>query len=214
MVSPQPPMTPDPAMGAGVSPPQGLTATQQGMPPQAGPPPPSTVPMDPMMAGMGMAPPPQPPPKKPPTMIPSDIGRLLAEAMNKTKIEAAKGLTEYLGDARGNVNARDADLVRVWRKRNPDIDPLYEKFINGKSDEEILYAMYPARRALLRYGRRTYTEQVEFAEKMQRLNNDPRFNDLDNVDEDEEGNDTYEPPQSKFPSNGEEDALRVPETEE
>jgi len=206
MASPQLPMTPpDPAMGAGVSPPQGLTNTQQGMPEQA-------MPADPMMAAMGGVPmaPPQAPPKKPPSMIPTDIARLLAEALNATKMEAAKGLTSYLGDPRGNVNVKDADLVRVWRKRNPDIDPLYEKFVNKKTDEEIMYAMYPTRRALIRYGRRTYKEQVEFAEKMARLNNDPRFDNLDEEIEDEEEEDTYQPPQSAFPTNGEEDAIRIP----
>lgn len=213
MVSPQMPMIPpDPAMGAGVSPPQGLTNTQQGMPEQAG----MAPPVDPMMAAMGGIPmaPPAAPAKKPPSMIPTDIARLLAEALNATKMEAARGLTSYLGDPRGNVNVRDADLVRIWRKRNPEIDPLFEKFVNKKSDEEIMYAMYPARRALIRYGRRTYKEQVEFAEKMARLNNDPRFDNLDEEVEDIEEEDTYMPPQAEFPSNGEEDALRIPNESE
>ena len=85
------------------------------------------------------------------------------------------------------------------------------------SDEEIMYAMYPMRRALIRYGRRTYTEQVEFAEKMARLNLDPRFDDLD-AEIDDEDEDTYIPPQSAFPSKGEEEdivpAMEDEETEE
>lgn len=194
----------DPAMlAAGIAPAQGLSATQEGMPPQAGGAPPP--PMDPAMMGMDpsmMAPPPKPP--KPPSMIPSDIARLLAEAINNAKMEAAKGLSGYLGDPRGTVNVKDRDLVRVWRKRNPDVDPLYEKIINKVSDEEIMYMMYPARRALIRFGRRTYTEQVEFAEKMARLNLDPRFDDLDKEVEEEDEEDLYIPPQSKFPSKGEE----------
>jgi hypothetical protein len=216
----------------GIAPPQGLTNTQQGMPPQAGGPPmpidpaaaaisamggipapagPDGMPIDPAMAGMA----PPPPPPKPPSMIPSDIARLLAEALNKTKLEAAKGLAGYLGDPRGSVNAREADLLRVWRKRNMEVDPLFEKLVNKKSDEEIMSMMYPGRRALIRYGRRTYTEQVAFADHMAKLDNDPRFKDLDTVDEDDE--DEYVPPQSDFPSTGEEnfeDEVRLPEEEE
>lgn len=196
----------------GISAPQGITNTQVNAPPPTG----GAMPMDPMMAAMGMAPQ-QPPPEKPKSMIPTEIARLLAEAINSAKLQAAEGLTEYLGDPRGNVNVKDADLIRVWRKRNPDIDPLYEKFVNKLSDEEIMYAMYPMRRALIRYGRRTYTEQVEFAEKMARLNLDPRFDNLDDEIDDEE-EDTYIPPQSAFPSKGEEEdivpAMEDEETEE
>lgn len=185
----------DPAMLAGgVSGPQGISNTQTMAPPQAG-----GAPVDPSMM---MQQPPQAPPPKPPSLIPSDVARLLAEAINNAKQEAAHGLTQYLGDARGTVHVKDADLVRAWRKRNPDIDPLYEKLMLGKSDEEIMYSMYPARRALIRFGRRTYTEQVEFAEHMQRLDQDPRFDSLDQLDDDED--DSYIPPQSKFPSKGEE----------
>lgn len=212
MASPQPPMGIDPTQNPGVSQAQGVSNTQVGMPPQAGPPPPSEgVPMDPMAEATGIPMAPPPPPPKPPSMIPTDIARLLAEALNATKMEAAQGLTEYLGDPRGNVNVKDADLVRVWRKRNPEVDPLFEKFVNKKSDEEIMYAMYPARRALIRYGRRTYTEQVEFAEKMARLNVDPRFDNLDEEIEDIDDEDAYQPPQAKFPTTGEEDAMRFPE---
>ncbi len=151
----------------------------------------------------GLAPPPPKPPK-PPSMIPSDIARLLAEAINNAKMEAAQGLAGYLGDPLGSVHVKDRDLVRVWRKRDPNVDPLYEKLINKLSDEEITYMMYPARRALIRYGRRTYTEQVEFAEKMAKLNLDSRFDDLDNEVDEEDEEDLYIPPQSKFPSKGEE----------
>lgn len=196
----------------GVSAPQGVTNTQPPAPVPGG----MALPVDPMMAAMGMAAPPQEQPKGK-SMIPTEIARLLAEAINSAKLQAAEGLTEYLGDPRGSVSVKDADLVRVWRKRNPDIDPLYEKFVNKLSDEEIMYAMYPMRRALIRYGRRTYTEQVEFAEKMARLNLDPRFDDLD-AEIDDEDEDTYIPPQSAFPSKGEEEdivpAMEDEETEE
>ncbi len=218
----------------GIAPPQGLSNTQQGMPVQAGSP---QLPMDPAAAALGMVPgppagpggvpmapsmlggapvaPPAPPtPPKPPSMIPTDIARLLADALNKTKLEAAKGLAGYLGDPRGSTNMRDADLVRLWRKRNMNIDPLYEKLVNGKSDEEIMAMMYPGRRALIRYGRRTYNEQVAFSDHMAKLDNDPRFDNLDDV-EDEENE--YVPPQAEFPSRGEEnyeEDIRLPEEEE
>lgn len=191
-----------------MAPPQGLSNTQMNMPPQAG------APTDPMAAAMGMPQAPPPPPPKPPSMIPTDIARLLAEALNNTKMEAAKGLANYLGDPRGSVNAKDADLVRVWRKMNPNIDPLYEKLVNKKSDEEIMEAMYPGRRALIRFGRRTYNEQVAFAEHMAKLDADPRFDNLNDVDDED---DPYIPPQANFPTKGEEnyeDEVRLPEGEE
>ncbi len=139
----------------GVSAPQGVSNTQLNAPAPVG----GAMPADPMMAAMGMAPP-APEPPKPKSMIPTEIARLLAEAINSAKLQAAEGLTEYLVDPRGSVSVKDADLLRVCRKRNPEVDPLYEKFVNKLSDEEIMYAMYPLRRALIRYGRRTYTEQV------------------------------------------------------
>ena len=147
------------------------------------------------------------PAAKSPNMIPSDVAVLLASAMNNAKMEAAKGLVTAMGDPRGTVNTRYADLLKVWRKRDPNIDPLYEKFVNGQSDEDIMYAMYPARRALIRYGRRTYTEQVEFAEMMAKLDQDPKYDSLDELDEDSEEEDQYEPPTSKFPSTGERDKI-------
>lgn len=202
----------DPLMNPGVSNAQGISNTQMNMPPQAGPA------MDPAMAAMmggGMPMQPPAPQKKPPTLIPTDVSRLLAEALNKTKLEAAKGLAGYLGDPRGTVRTRERELLRVWRKRNPAVDPLYEKFVNKRSDEEIMQMMYPARRALIRYGRRTYTEQVEFAEYMAKLNVDPRFDDLDKVPDDEE--EDMIPPQAEFPSAGEENfeqEVRLPEEEE
>lgn len=194
-------MAVDPSLlSMGIAPPQGINATQQGMPPQAGP---DGIPLPPdptLLPGQAQV----APPKKPPTLIPSDVARLLAEAINATKMEAAKGLAGYLGDPRGTVNVKDRDLIRIWRKRNPNVDPLYEKLVNGLSDEEITYMMYPARRALIRYGRRTYTEQVEFAERMAILNADPRFDDLDEEIEEEEEEEQYIPPQADFPSKGEE----------
>lgn len=178
--------------GLGISGPQGLSNTQIGAP--------GTVP-DPNALPPGLVPMPEQvqQPKKPPSLIPNDVKYLLAEALNSAKMEAANNLTGYLGDPRGSVTYKNADLVRLWRKRDPNIDPLYEKFINGKTDEEIMEMMYPARRPLIRYSRRTYTEQVEFAEYMAKLNEDPKFDNLDNIEEDEE----YIPPQSKFPSQGE-----------
>lgn len=186
----------DPTQFGIVPPGSALGATQIDMPPQAvGP---GMAPLPP-----GMAMPQQPPQEKPHTLIPTDIARLLAEALNEAKLSAASNLVEWVGDPRGTVSVKDADLLRVWRKRNPAIDPLYEKFINKKSDEEIMYAMYPARRALIRYGRRTYTEQVEFAERMAKLDQDPRFDFLDKEVTDEEDDDGYEPPKAEFPSKGE-----------
>jgi hypothetical protein len=76
--------------------------------------------------------------------------------------------------------------------------------------------MYPGRRALIRFGRRTYTEQVEFADLWQELDQDPRYDDLDYAPDDD-GEDDYIPPQSRFPSRGEEtykdDLLREREEE-
>ena len=195
-------MVVDPNQMMGAAPGAALGATQLDMPPQAGPDGLPMPPIDPSMAGLVPSGLPPPPPPKPASMIPSDIARLLAEAINNAKMEAAKGLAGYLGDPRGSVNVKEREIIRVWRKRNPDVDPLYEKIINKVSDEEIMYMMYPARRALIRYGRRTYTEQVEFAEYMANLNVDPKFDDLDTeVDEEEE---IHIPPQAKFPSKGEE----------
>lgn len=197
----------DPTMLPGVSQGQGLDNTQMNMPPQAGPqtPPSQGQPVDPNMPQPGVMLPASPPPpkEKPKSLIPTDIARLLAESLNSAKMEAAKNLVSWVGDPRGTVTVKDADLLRVWRKRNPSIDPLYEKFINGKSDEEIMYAMYPARRALMRYGRRTYTEQVEFAEKMSKLDQDPRFDFLDKeIKDDDNPDEGYEPPKADFPSKG------------
>lgn len=205
----------DPALMGGIAPPQGLTNTQIGAPPQAG-----GAPIDPAQA-MQQVPQqiPQEAPPKPPSLLPTEVAKLLAEALNNTKMEAARGLVNYLGDARGTVHVKNIDLLKAWRKRNPDVDPLYEKFVLGKSDEEIFQAMYPARRALIRYGRRTYTEQVEFAEFMEKLDQDPRYANLDEfVGNDEDADDDYIPPQSKFPSKGEEryrqEALEEQEEEE
>jgi hypothetical protein len=208
----------DPAAMGGMNPPQSPVgnAPPGAQVPIAGPPPPSQAPVDPNAAPpqgmdpsvMGIAAPPQPP-EKPPSLIPTAIAKQLAEALNVTKLAAAQGLAQHLGDPRGNVNAKDADMLRAWRKRNPDIDPLYEKIVNKKSDEDILMMMYPLRRALIRYGRRTYTEQVDFAEKMARLDKDPRFANLTNNDE----VDDYEPPHAKFPSRGEEEPVTPNEEE-
>lgn len=187
----------DPQAMAGVSAPQGVSNTQPPGPQQ---------PMQPMDPAMAQQAPPAAPAAKPSGLIPSDLAQLLAQSINKAKMEAAKGLSERLGEPRGTVNAKIVDLLRVWRKRNPEIDPLYEKFINGKSDEEIMYSMYPARRALIRYGRRTYTEQVEFAEWMNKLDHDPKYAKLDQADDGDSEN-PYDPPQSKYPSRGEEDFM-------
>lgn len=183
----------DPAqLMGGVSGPQGVSNTQIDAPPQAG------APVDPAM----MAPPvQQAPPPKPPSLVPTDLAKLLAEAINNVKLEAADGLANYMGDARGTVNVKNADLLRTWRKRDPNVDPLFEKIINKLSDDEITHRMYPARRALIRFGRRTYTEQVEFAEKMAALDRDPRYADLDDLNDD--GEDDYIPPQARHPSRGE-----------
>lgn len=188
-------------MASGVSAPQGLTATSQGMPANVPPMDPSQMPPGSMPPGMMMQPPQEAPPK-PPSLLPSDVAKLLAEAVNNAKMEAASGLTSYLGDPRGNVSIKWADMLKTWRKRSKDVDPLYEKFVNRLSDDEITNMMYPARRALTRYGRRTYSEQVEFAEHMAELDADPRYKDLDNMGEDEEHD--YIPPQSRYPSRGEE----------
>lgn len=204
----------DPSTMMGISPPQGISNTQIGMPEQAGPPPPSQMP-----AG-GQPPAPQAPPKKPPSMMPPHVAKMLAEAINAVKMEAAKNMVEFMGDPRGATNTKPTDLLRAWRKRNPDIDPLFEKIVNKQSDDEILNMMYPLRRPLIRYGRRTYTEQVEFAEYMNILDMDPRYASLDGDDEDD-AEDDYEPPQSDFPSVGEEptveeddDDILEPEDEE
>jgi hypothetical protein len=164
--------------------------------------------MDPAM--MAMAAPPQEE-KKPPSLIPTAIARELAQALNLTKMVAAQGLAQHLGDPRGTVNAKDVDLLRAWRKRDPKVDPLFEKIINKKTDEEILTMMYPLRRALIRYGRRTYTEQVEFAERMNQLNQDPRYSVLN---DDYEADDEYEAPEAKFPSRGEEKIPSLNEDDE
>jgi hypothetical protein len=207
-------MVVDPSTMTGMSPPQSPVGNQPpgAQPILVGPPPPSQgAPMDPSMDPSmgGMTPQGAPPKKKPPSLLPTDLARQLAEAINMTKLAAAEGLAQRMGDPRGTVNAKDADLLRAWRKRDPSIDPLYEKIVNKKSDEDIMNMMYPLRRALIRYGRRTYTEQVEFAEKMARLDADPRFANLDNNDEE----DNYEPPHAKFPSRGEEEPVSPDEAE-
>lgn len=184
----------------GVSGPQGITATQPAAPID----PAAQADAQAQQAQMAQQQAPAAPAPKPPSMVPSDIAVLLAQSYNTAKLEAATHLATSMGHPRGSVNAHESDILRVWRKRNPDIDPLYEKFINKLSDEEIMYAMYPARRALIRYGRRTYTEQVVFAEHMNELDQDPRFADLDNIDVNEAGDEMYVPPQSKFPSRGQE----------
>jgi hypothetical protein len=220
-------MAVDPTVMAGMNPPQSPVGPQpEGSAPMlAGPPPPSQgmpippglpggIPMDPNApvdpALMGLAAPPQEE-KKPPSLIPTAIARELAQALNLTKMAAAQGLAQHLGDPRGSVNAKDVDLLRAWRKRDPKVDPLFEKIINKKTDEEILTMMYPLRRALIRYGRRTYTEQVEFAERMNRLHLDPRYASLEDDYEDDE---EYEPPEAKFPSRGEEKIPSLEDEEE
>ena len=190
----------DPTQIPGASAPQGLSNTQINMPAPAE----GMMPQDPIAAAMMQQQAPPPPQEKPHSLIPTDIARLLAEAINEAKMGAAKNLVDWVGDPRGTVHVKDADILRVWRKKNPEVDPLFEKFVNGQSDEEIMYMVYPLRRALIRYGRRTYKEQVEFAEKMAKLDLDPRFDYLDEeIEDDEDSDEGYEPPTADFPSKGE-----------
>jgi hypothetical protein len=185
---------------AGMAPPQGVSNDQTGMPAPSGQPmPPSQMPpMDPSMMPPGAAPgmPPQQPKEKPPSMIPAPIADSLAKALNSAKLSAAQDMATRMGDPRGTAKAGNIDILKVWRKRNPTIDPLYEKLVNHKSDEDILDMMYPMRKTLVMFGNRTYQEQVDFAEKMAKMDNDPKYADLSaEIDEDE-----YEPPASPYPS--------------
>lgn len=203
-------MSVNPNIPMGVAPPQGISNDQQMAPPQVGagappggPPmgPPGMPPQGAPVTPAQMPQQPQQPADKPPTLLPTNLAMEFAKALNGAKLDAANTLAERIGPPRGTVNAQTTDVLKLWRKRDPTVDPLYEKLVNKKSDDDILQAMYPMRSALIKYGNRTYTDQVEFAEKMANIDADPKYADLNKEIDD----DTYEPPTSKYPSRGYED---------
>ena len=126
----------------------------------------------------GMMPP--PPPQRQPNILPARIGEAIARAMNQKKNTLAKALAENMGKARGLVNADDKTILSLWRKQNIYVDPV-ALHMSGVPADEILDRTYPFRRTLIKLGRVTLTEQVEFAEKMLKLDNDPRYADLEDI---------------------------------
>lgn len=190
----------DPGQMGGIAPPQGLSNTQHMAPPQVPAAPPQQEmapgqPITPEMAAMlGGAPP--APQKKAPSLIPYDLAKALAIRVNDHMEAVAGEAAVYLGDPQGTLHTGPEDMLRVWRACNKKVDVLFEKIVNKRNDDEILNMVYPLRMPYIRYTRRNYQEQVNFAEYMMELDQNPKYAnilgyDLDVVDDS---------PLSDFPS--------------